>query len=272
MAKQEKSAAWRAHRQQLISVILLRVSCAFIFEAFVLGGCATTRPVENHIPVRIYAADTGHSDTLVIFLPGRGDGLDAFERAGFIDILHQSDPQVDSVVIDSHVGYYLDSSFPEKVYRDVLVPFQEQGYRHFFLVGISMGGYGALWINHEHGELISGMVLLAPYLGSETLIESIVASGGVHSWRSQFGHKPGNDELVWFWIDDLRQGGSEETGKVILAIGQRDRFKHAAQLLSISIPNTLTFNNGGGHNWKTWKSLWLEITKSQKWIDLGYTQ
>jgi pimeloyl-ACP methyl ester carboxylesterase len=257
---------------QGILVSLFRISCTIVIGTLILMGCVAKRPVESPIPVKIYDSGTARTDELIIFLPGRGDDIGAFERSGFIDQLHESNRVADSIVIDAHMGYYQDGSLPERVYQDILIPFRMRGYKHFILVGISLGGYGALWINHEFSELISAMVLLAPYLGRESLIEKIKAEDNVHSWRMQLNQNSGTDEQVWIWVDDMVEPGSAEIPSVILAFGLRDKFRGAGELLSESIPDSHVFRKNGDHDWQTWHSLWSDITKSDSWNSLGYTK
>ena len=247
-------------------------SCLVLIELLILMGCVSTRPLESPIPITSYEARDGRSDELIIFLPGRRDHMDAFERSDFIDILQQSNRAADSIVIDAHMGYYQDGSLPERVYREILVPFYQRGYRHFIMVGISLGGYGALWINSNYGDWISGLVLIAPYLGQPSLIEQIEAKGGVHSWRLQLDHPPGIEEKAWIWIDDMVKPSCEENKPLILAVGLEDDFRRATELLAEFHTGSGLFTDNGGHNWKTWRSLWSDITKSQSWEKLGYTR
>ena len=236
-----------------------------------LISCAAPKS-ENPIPFKFIPSGSRPTDELIMFLPGRGDEMSAFESAGFINSLHQSNRVADSIVIDAHMGYFLDGSLPKRIYFDILLPFHKIGYKRFIIVGVSLGGYGALWINHEYNNLISGVVLFAPYLGREPLIEKIDSYGAIHLWRSQLDHQPEPDEQVWLWVDDLSDGGRRQIDRAMLAVGERDKFSEAAELLSRSIPDSQVFKNDDGHNWTTWHSLWVEILKSQSWEQLGYTR
>ena len=263
----------RSKQLKLKSVLVnsLRFSCTILIALLLLIGCV--RSTESPIPVKIYNSNNGQTDELIIFLPGRGDDMGAFEHSGFIDTLHQSSRKAaDSIVVDAHLGYYLDDSLPERIHQDVLLPFRQRGYKRFIIVGISLGGYGALWINHKYSNLISGMVLIAPYLGEKSLIEQIEAEGGVHSWRQQLDHDPGRDEKVWVWIDDMGGSDSMDNQSLILAIGLEDSYLGATELLADSYSSSQLFKHSGGHNWKTWRPLWSEITKSCSWEKLGYTR
>ena len=125
---------------------------------------------------------------------------------------------------------------------------------------------------HEHKDLVSAVVLLAPYLGREPLIEKIESSDSIHAWRSSLEPNYGYDERVWVWIDDMGKAGTDEIEAAIIGIGWKDRFSPAARLFSTMIPDSQTFWVEGNHNWKTWQSLWLDITNSHSWEQLGYTK
>jgi len=223
------------------------------------------------MPFEFFAVGTEPADGLIVFLPGRGDDMGAFTRAGFIETLHQSDWPLDAVVADAHLGYYYEGVLAERIYQDILLPFQQRGYKRIFIVGTSLGGYGALWIDHQYGDLITGTILIAPYLGKKPVLTEIESSGGTREWRSKLNREPEPDDKVWFWIDDLSSGGTAEIQTVILAFGNKDKFRESGKLLSHFIPETRVFTNDGGHDWKSWHSLWLDILNSDALGTFGYT-
>lgn len=240
--------------------------CALLLKAF-----TSIRPVEIPTPATHYASGTD-SGELIIFLPGIGDDMGVFERSGFIDQLRASKPGADSVVVDSHIGYYVNRSLPSRIYQDILLPYREKGYERFILVGISLGGYGALWVNNEYPEWISGTVLISPLLGRRSLVKKISDAESVHSWRSQLDHDPSPTERPWVWIDDMIDAESAEIPALILAFGSQDKFQQAGNLLAESVPESHVFRNGGSHDWQTWAALWREITQNQSWNELGETK
>ena len=248
------------------SLIIIPVGVVFLAASFSLFWLWR---VENPIPTAFYASGPKQTDELVIFLPGIGDDMAVFERAGFIDLLHRSPRSADALVIDSDMGYFWRGTLPERVYQDILVPFHERGYKTFILVGISLGGYGALWIKHEYGEWIAATVLLAPLLGRESIVERIRGAGGIASWRAQLEHDPGPEERVWIWIDGMLGQGSAEIQSLILGFGHQDKYRKTGELLAGSIPDSHVFRHDGGHKWVTWRPLWAEITKSDSWTTLG---
>lgn len=197
--------------------------------------------------------------------------MDAFEHNGFIETLRQVRPDVDAVAIDAHLAYYEKGLLADQIYRDIIEPYQLKGYQHFTVVGISLGGYGALWLTSRHSGEISKLVLLAPFLGMNPLIERIEDQGGIQPWRAQLEHDPDFGELAWVWADDLRNADSGEVETVILAIGESDRFSEAAQLLATALPAAHLFETRGGHDWDTWQQLWSDIVRSPafaSWSDV----
>jgi pimeloyl-ACP methyl ester carboxylesterase len=221
---------------------------------------------------RFYQAGKTQSEDLVVFLPGRGDTPAAFEKAGFLEILAASSRPMDAVVVDAHLGYYKSGLLAERVYQDVLLPYRNRGYRDFYLVGTSLGGYGALWINHEHEALISGLVLIAPYLGDDSVVKQVDAAGGMELWRTQLDREPTKDDFPWVWLDKLRAGGNGSIEAVILGFGVKDKFRPAAEIAARAVPEPFVFRVDGAHNWKAWTEAWRTILGSPAWGSLVGTR
>ena len=244
---------------------LILLSAGILFLVFYISNYHVEIPIQT----KFYGSGIGQTDELIIFFPGIGDEMDMFERAGFIDLLRESPRAADSVVVDAHIVYYWNGSLPERVHNDILVPFRERGYKKFILVGVSLGGYGGLWLNDEYGDWIDGMVLLSPLLGRESVIEKIMAAGDISSWRLQLDHAPRFEERAWIWIDDMHDPESAKIQSIILGFGTKDKYQKAAELLARSISDAHVFRNNGSHNWVTWRPLWAEIMRSYSWRALG---
>jgi pimeloyl-ACP methyl ester carboxylesterase len=224
------------------------------------------------MPSIFYPAGETPSDELFIFLPGRGDDMNAFEINGFIETLREARPDVDAIAIDAHMTYYRKGLIGDQVFRDIIEPYQRKGYQHFTLVGISLGGYGSLWLSSVQPEEISNIVLLAPFLGMNPLVERIEEKGGIKPWRAQLDPDPEFDELAWVWADDLRDKSSQQIENVILGYGEGDRFAGAAELLASALPPSNVFAAEGGHDWETWKKLWSEIVQSPEFVSWSGAQ
>ena len=240
-----------------------------LIVAMTVVACVAPRKTESPIPSKFYASGANNKNTLIIFLPGRGDDIESYERAGFIDTLQSSTRPLDSVVVDAHLGYYNDRILVERVGEDIIRTYQALGYDEFIVVGISLGGVGALRLRFDFPELVVGTVLIAPFLGSAATIESIAAAGGLQSWRKR-QHDP-NDvgEEIWSWLGAMYDEQNGTIPNTIIAYGENDKFATADNYLAKSIPSANVFKNDGKHKWVAWSPLWSDLTNSDSWTNLG---
>ena len=115
------------------------------------------------------AKDDERSDTLLVFLPGAYLKPDEFEREGFISAVRERHLAADSLLVDADVSYYYDQTLSERLHADVIEPQRAKGYKSIWLVGISIGGFGALIHELSRPGSVDGIVALAPYLGRRVL-------------------------------------------------------------------------------------------------------
>ena len=105
--------------------------------------------------------------------------MGAFEREGFVAALREAGARVDAIAVDAHLGYYYRKTIIERLHTDVLLQARQQGYRRIVLVGVSLGGLGALLNERENPGSVDAVVLLGPFLGDNAgLFERITAAGG----------------------------------------------------------------------------------------------
>src|SRR6266516_2850783 len=112
-------------------------------------------------------------DILIIFLPGLGDVAEEFEVRGFVNAVADSGLPADALAVDAHYGYYARRSIIDRLAHDIVLPARRRGYRELWLVGISMGGFGALSYLVHHVQHVERAVVLAPYLGEAKLIREL---------------------------------------------------------------------------------------------------
>jgi pimeloyl-ACP methyl ester carboxylesterase len=261
--------ACEAVKEHVKAILRLLVTAAC---TLLLVACSIPREPETPMDARFYQAGKIRSQDLVVFLPGRGDTPKAFEKAGFPEILAASSTPMDAVVVDAHLGYYISGLLADRVYYDILLPYRDRGYRDFYVVGTSLGGYGALWLNHEHENLISGLILIAPYLGDQSVVEQVAEAGGMEFWHTTLDHEPSKDEFPWMWLDTLRAAGNGKIESVILGFGMKDKFRPAAEIAAKAIPAPFVFRVDGAHDWKTWAEAWRTILGSGAWSSLVGTK
>ncbi len=180
-----------------------------------------------------------------------------FEREGFLSILRETGVVADTVSVDAHLGYYFERTVLERLHHDVLQPARTRGYRRIVVVGVSLGGLGALLHERDHPGWVDALVLMAPYLGKEgRLFSQITASGGPVGWASERELREGAvEEQLWVHLGR----NSQRLPETWLLYGRRDPFSVGHRLLSPLLPSTRVLSNEGAHDWPTWRALWRQL-------------
>ncbi|RST55138.1 alpha/beta hydrolase [Variovorax sp. MHTC-1] len=208
------------------------------------------------------AHDDSRSDTLLVFLPGAFLKPEEFEREGFISAVRERDLAADSLLVDADVSYYYDQTFIERLHHDILQPQRATGYKSIWLVGISIGGFGALIHELAKPGAVDGIVALAPYLGRRPLGAEIHKAGGLRAWKAPEGPPPDLevDRKLWPW---LQQYAASKPAKglppLYLGFGLADRFAANHRLLADALPAGRVFTTEGGHDWPQWSRLWRKV-------------
>lgn len=193
--------------------------------------------------------------TLLILLPGIDDLAEDFERRDFVRELQRQRVAADAVALDAHFGYYATRAIFERITDDVIASARAAGYREIWLVGISLGGFGAASYAARHPGSVSGVTLLAPYLGGKSLIREIDEAGGLDRWEPGQVDDDDFPRRLWAWLK--RNGGPAHSGpQVYLGYGKNDAFARAHALLAATLPPERVFSIAGRHDWRTWRQIW----------------
>ena len=188
----------------------------------------------------------------VVLMPGFGDRPEAFRDHGFVAALEAAAPRFDVFGADSHFGYYRKRTLLDRLEQDVIGPLRARGYRSIWLVGASMGGFGAVAYARAHPALVRGVMLFAPYLGPKEVVQE-VAAAGLCKYQPQLG--PRQDEanfarqnFVW-----LKQQACEKHDVSLwLAVGSEDRLRQTDDILGGALDASHVLVLPGGHGWKVW--------------------
>ena len=230
--------------------------------SLLLSGCVRPRPAT--VPLRtiaLPASEGGEARCLVVLLPGRRDSPEDFVRHDFPGIAARAGIHADMVAVDAHPGYYYGKTIVDRLRDDVIAPARKR-YDRIWLAGISLGGTGSLLYTIENPEDVNGLVLLAPFLGEEPVIDEVAAAGGRRGWKSLDPLGPGDfQRRMWSWLERY-QDGSQGQIPLYLGFGTRDDFARANGLLGDALPPERVFTVDGGHDWRAWQALWEKAVES----------
>ena len=207
------------------------------------------------IPAIETAAADARNKTLVVMLPGRGDRAEVFIREGFEQA--GLEHGFDTVAVDAHLGYYMQRSLLDRLHQDVIAPARAAGYENIWMLGISMGGLGSLLYAAEYPDQVDGVVLLAPFLGDRSAIETIVASGPLEQWDGQGEGLKDYEVAIWSYIRDARTGSGSVP--MVLGYGLSDGMAEGYEKLIDFMNPSSVYTLEGGHKWTTWRPLWDQI-------------
>jgi pimeloyl-ACP methyl ester carboxylesterase len=219
----------------------------------VASGCFLSSPTP---PLRVVAhAGAAPSECLFVFLPGFGDQADTFENRGLVQTARELG--CDSLATGAHFGFYREVTIVERLKADVIGPAQERGYDSIWMVGVSMGGFGALSYAEWYPDDVAGIVLLAPFLGDADVLESIAADG----LSTEPVAREGRDEesetrAIWAWIaNQLEHDGTP----IFLGYGAEDGGAEHDAILGRHLPPNRLLTFDGGHDWDTWAALFRAL-------------
>ena len=228
-----------------------------IVSAIMLASCAAPERTQALIPAEtIPARAAGDGRRMVIVLPGRGDDLAALKATGIAAAIQESLPDAEVVLVGLTFPYYIEGRSVQRLHEEIVLPARQRGRREIYLAGASMGGMGVLLYEREYPDQLSGLVLMAPYMGDASLIDEIRAAGGLRRWSAGpvpaqvNGDNVGREEwrTAQSWLDNPGRARS-----VWLICGQADQFHPAAQMLAALLPAQNYFAPAGGHAWRVWK-------------------
>ena len=223
-----------------------------------LVACAALRPTRVPMEHQLFRTAEQPQPTLLVMLPGIRDTEQHFIKHGFVDAVQQHGLAVDVVAADAHLGYYRRQSLESRLIEDIIEPARARGTTRIVLFGTSLGGLGSLIMAKNHPDMVDGLILLAPYIGDDKVIDEIRDGGGPAAWRP--GEIAANDFArdLWLW---LRQADLPPT---VVACGANDRLIETSRLLAELLPPESLVVEPGGHDWKTWRSLWRQLLAGEE--------
>ncbi len=218
-----------------------------------LGGCFAIGDSRLPIASQTVAAPLASAQrTLVIMLPGFGDDAQEMKDRGVAQAIQDAWPEADVLLASATFAYYRDGKLVPRLHDEVVAPALRAGYRRVWLAGASMGGMGVLLYEREHPGTLAGVVLFAPFLGSNGLLDEIRAAGGPRSWEP--GPLPAemNGENYQRQVWKMVKGWADRPDlarRVWLVCGTDDPLMSDARLLAAELPESRFMEIPGGHTW-----------------------
>lgn len=263
-ARGRESCQGRPVRRLVPSLLALALAASSV------AGCYFTRSPSRPLPALEFrrSADA-RAQCLVVFVPGFLDGPDTFLEHGFPRAVLDHGAPCDSVALDLHYRYYWETPSEGQgvasiVFDDVLEPAAARGYEEIWLVGISMGGLGALLAAERHPELVTGVILLSPFVGDEAVVRQIHDAGGPEAWHPPSGlaRQPWTQDNytahLWSWLRGYATD-RDSMPPLYIGWGEDDRLGEADRLLASMQPDGHVATRPGGHGWDTWQPLFATL-------------
>ncbi|MBS1152775.1 MAG: hypothetical protein H6Q89_4473, partial [Myxococcaceae bacterium] len=229
-----------------------------LFAALLLCGCLRVPPAA--IPMA-FVADPfpggQRAKCLLVLLPGARDRAETFREEHFLDAVRASGLSVDVVAADATMGYYLQNLAALRLETDVIGPARRKGYAQVWLLGISMGGFGAFHYTQRYPEHVDGIAAFAPYLGEAPVVQSIRAAGGLAKWTPP-PVEPLTDAnhalQIWGYLHRITTG-QLPSPELYLGCGDSDRMRDSVAVLAEALPKDRVQTTPGGHSWGPWRAL-----------------
>ncbi|HQY55464.1 MAG: alpha/beta hydrolase-fold protein [Dokdonella sp.] len=230
--------------------------------ALLIGGCAAGGDVRKPIPAATHAA-TQAAHRLVVVLPGRGDDLASLERRRVAQTIQAAWPDADVILTGLTMPFYRQGQASKRLHDEIIGPAQGPGNRELWIVGISLGGMGAMLYEREYPGQADGILLLSPYLGDNAIHDEIRAAGSLARWNpgplqavnaGTFQHELWRTAKTW-------QQTPTRAAAVWLGYGSDEPFRTPIELLSPALPADHVVMLPGRHDWKLWNATLQEMLK-----------
>jgi pimeloyl-ACP methyl ester carboxylesterase len=193
---------------------------------------------------------------LLVMLPGAGIEAADFAAHGMVAAVHDRGLAVDTTTRPD-IELYLDGGVADELQTKIIGPALAAGYRRIWLLGISLGGMGALQYAERHARQLAGIILLAPFLGTQGTIADIAAAGGLADWAADPATPPIEGRML-IWLQNFLASRPDRPS-LYLGYGEADRFARGHRLLAQHLPAGHVMTHSGGHDWETWLALWRAL-------------
>lgn len=227
------------------------VRLLFVLVVACFGCSAQAADPVSPMPLKSYG-DPGNSQRIYVLLPGIRDRAKDFADEEFIQIAQPLIARGDAVIAaDAHYGYYESRTVVTRLDEDLLQRYPDADLQ---LVGISLGGFGALLLAERHPKAIDEILLLSPFLGPDEYLPRVRAG----DFRPREEGLEQGLARVWAFLLDQGRGV-----RITLAYGNDDDFVPFYNELRQKAPDIRQIVIQGDHDWDTWRALWRRYVGEQ---------
>lgn len=208
--------------------------------------------------LRYPAPEPGTEPILLVMLPGAGTEARDFAAQGLVAAAQAKYPAVEVIALRPELDLYLEGRIGAVLHEAVIAPALAAGARRIWLLGISLGGMGALLYASAHPECVEGLVLLAPFLGTHGTMAEVAQAGDFSSWSATTSAATAPEKDMLTWLQSQLPCGARSP-KIFLGHGARDRFALGHRMLAAQLPAGQAVLVGGAHDWASWAQAWTQI-------------
>lgn len=205
-------------------------------------------------PLQTSFHDGARDDVLVVLMPGFGAHDRTFAKQGIVQAARDAGVDADMLAVDATYGYYVRGQLETRLAEDV-IPLARK-YDHVWVLGISMGGLGALLTAKDFPDVVDGVVALSPYLGRGKTQRAVREASSLGAYTPPAD--PAWDEELWGWMTQL-ETAPDALPPILLGHGDRDLGPDNLEYFGDQLPNDRVWVVPGGHTWKTWRVLVGEV-------------
>lgn len=194
----------------------------------------------------------GPQRVLLVMLPGMGISSQDFVDYGLVAMAQSGHQIVDVLATQPDQSLYLDGVIADDLNK-VLARFTSgENDTRLWLLGISLGGMGALACAARSVARIEGLVLLAPFIGTRGTVAALQRAGGWNHWSPRESVATQAEQEVLCWLQTCL---ANPAGPPIwLGHATRDRFAAGHRMLAAALPDDRTVQVEGAHDWPAWQA------------------
>ncbi len=197
------------------------------------------------------------ADTLLIMLPGAGITAEDFAARGMVAAM-QARRSVEIIAAEPDIALYLEDGVTDALHEHVVAPALARGIKRIWLLGISLGGMGALLYARSHQQHMENIFLIAPFLGTKGTVAELARAGGIMPWRAGSSRATDPEQNLLVWLQAHLASGTYQPA-LYLGYAAQDRFAASHEMLAACLPQTRVAAVQGGHDWPSWRALWQQM-------------